>query len=243
MIISAGSLLLKPTSAQSVSIPSVPEFTLKYIHSLWSNGTLQYDNNTIVVTIKNQHYSSSINGTSFHLFYDIRIKAHSAQDWQWTDLHPVGTYYEKEFTDYQQKPLPSIREGTPVQSSSQYTIVPLTYYNPPLTGEGISFPINSNSTNDIQVTRLYPKQAILLGYHPALKRRAIITYTASHGLKVWYWHDNPEEVTDEAFLNQTRQYLIDIAKERGFTIENYDKIHPAKLAHMVFSKLIPELKT
>jgi hypothetical protein len=63
----------------------------------------------------------------------------------------VGTYYEKEFTDYQQKPLPSIREGTPVQSSSQYTVVPLSYYNPPLTGEGIFFPINSNSTVDIQV--------------------------------------------------------------------------------------------
>ena len=151
LIISSGHLLLKPTNAQSAPIPSVPEFTLQYIHSLWSNGTQQYDNNTIVVTIKNQHYSSSINGTSFHLFYDIRIKAHSAQDWQWTDLHTVGTYYEKEFTDYQQKPLPSIREGTPVQSSSQYTVVPLSYYNPPLTGEGISFPINANSTIDIQV--------------------------------------------------------------------------------------------
>jgi DNA-binding CsgD family transcriptional regulator len=97
--------------------------------------------------------------------------------------------------------------------------------------------------NDLQVTRLYPKQAILLGYHPALKRKAIITYTTSHGLKVWYWHDNPEEVTDQAFLNQTRQYLIDIAKERGIKIENAEKIHPAKLAHMIFSKLIPELKT
>ena len=97
--------------------------------------------------------------------------------------------------------------------------------------------------NDLQVTRLYPQQAILLGYHPALKRKAIITYTTSHGLKVWYWHDNPEEVTDTAFLNQTRQYLIDIAKERGITIENAAEIHPAKLAHMIFSKLIPELKT
>ena len=97
--------------------------------------------------------------------------------------------------------------------------------------------------NDLQVTRLYPKQAILLGYHPALKRKAIITYTTSHGLKVWYWHDNPEEVTDQAFLNQTRQYLIDIAKERGIEIENAANIHPAKLAHMIFSQLIPELKT
>ena len=96
--------------------------------------------------------------------------------------------------------------------------------------------------NDLQVTKLYPKQAILLGYHPALKRKAIITYTTNHGLKVWYWHDNPEEVTDTAFLNQTRQYLIDIAKERGVEIENAADIHPAKLAHMIFSKLIPELK-
>ena len=96
--------------------------------------------------------------------------------------------------------------------------------------------------NDIQVTKLYPKQAILYGYHPALKRKAIITYTTSHGVKVWYWHDQPEEVTDQAFLNQTRQYLVDIAKERGIDIPDSEKIHPAKLAHIVFSKLIPELK-
>ena len=96
--------------------------------------------------------------------------------------------------------------------------------------------------NDLQVTKLYPKQAILLGYHPALKLKAIITYTTCHGLKVWYWHDNPEEVTDKAFLNQTRQYLIDIAKERRIEIENASNIHPAKLAHMIFSQLISELK-
>jgi hypothetical protein len=96
-------------------------------------------------------------------------------------------------------------------------------------------------TNDFQVTRLYPKQAILLGYHPALKRKAIVTYTTSHGLKVWYWHDSPEEVTDTAFLNQTWQYLMDIAKERGIDIPDAEKIHPAKLAHLVFCMLIPEL--
>jgi|SRR5208283_2549185 len=97
--------------------------------------------------------------------------------------------------------------------------------------------------NDLQVTKLYPKQAMLLGYHPSLKRKAIITYTTSHGLKVWYWHDHPEEVTDIDFLNQTRQYLLEIAKERGVEIENAAQIHPAKFAHMIFTQLIPELKT
>jgi hypothetical protein len=96
-------------------------------------------------------------------------------------------------------------------------------------------------TNDLQVTRLYPKEAILLGYHPALKRKAIVTYSTNYGIKVWYWHDSPEEVTDPTFLNQIRQYLIDIARERGIEIEGYENIHPAKLAHIIFSKLIPEL--
>jgi len=97
--------------------------------------------------------------------------------------------------------------------------------------------------NDLQVIELVPQQAILLGYHPALKKKAIGTYTTSHGLKVWYWHPNPEEVTDAAFLNQTRKYLIDIAKERGIEIPEAEKIHPAKLAHMIFCKLIPELRS
>jgi len=95
--------------------------------------------------------------------------------------------------------------------------------------------------NDIQVIRLYPKKGILLGYHPALKRKTIITYTTNHGIKVWYWHDNPKEITNEDFLKQTKTYLLDIAKERGLEIKEVN-IHPAKLAYIVFSKLIPELK-
>jgi hypothetical protein len=98
--------------------------------------------------------------------------------------------------------------------------------------------------NELQITNLNPQNAILLGYHAGLKRKAIITYTTRHGMKVWYWHDNPEqEPIDPQFLNQTRQYLIDIANERGIEIPDADKIHPAKLAHQVFCQLIPELKT
>jgi len=95
--------------------------------------------------------------------------------------------------------------------------------------------------NDLQITKLYPKRAILLGYHPALKRKAIITYTTNHGIKVWYWHDKPEEITNENFLNQTRKYLLDIAKEQGIKLEDTTDVHPAKLAHIIFSKLVPEV--
>jgi hypothetical protein len=96
--------------------------------------------------------------------------------------------------------------------------------------------------NDLQVTKLYPKRAILLGYHPALKRKAIITYTTSHGIKVWYWHDNPEEITNQQFLQQTRKYLLDIAKEQNINLDDTADIHPAKLAHIIFSKLVPEAR-
>jgi len=102
--------------------------------------------------------------------------------------------------------------------------------------------IDVAQANDLQITKLYPKNGILLAYHPILKRKAILTYNTNHGIKVWYWHDNPEEVTDTHFLNQTQQYLIDIAQERNIDIEVTDKIHPSKLAHYIFSKLIPELK-
>lgn len=98
--------------------------------------------------------------------------------------------------------------------------------------------------NDLQITRLWPKEAILLGFHPGLKRKVIVTYTTNYGMKVWYWHDKPEqEALNEDFLKQTREYLLDVAKERGIEVKNAEKIHPAKLANIIFSELIPELKT
>ena len=96
--------------------------------------------------------------------------------------------------------------------------------------------------NDINLTKLYPKEAILLGYHPGLQKKVIITYATRHGIKVWYWHDHPEEIKDQKFLRQTHQYLLDIAKEHNIEIESASEIHPAKLAHMLFSKLVPEVR-
>ena len=96
--------------------------------------------------------------------------------------------------------------------------------------------------NHIHVTKLHPKEGILLGFHPGLKQRAIITYSMKHGIKVWYWYDNPEDVTDQEFLTQTRSYLLDIADERGVEVKHAKTMHPARLAHLLFSELIPELK-
>jgi hypothetical protein len=96
--------------------------------------------------------------------------------------------------------------------------------------------------NDLQIIKLYPKEGMLLGFHPDLKRKAIITYSTNHGVKVWYWHDNPEEVTNTEFLKQTQTYLLDLAEEKGIDIPDASTIHPAKLAHTIFCKLIPEVE-
>ena len=95
--------------------------------------------------------------------------------------------------------------------------------------------------NDLQIIKLYPKKAVLLGYHPALNRKAIITYSSSHGIKLWYWHNNPEQITNENFLSQTRRYVLEIAKEQCIELDTTEN-HPAKLAHELFRKLVPEVK-
>jgi len=97
--------------------------------------------------------------------------------------------------------------------------------------------------NDLQVIKLYPQQALLLCHHPVLNRKAIVTYTSSYGLKVWYWYDKPEGINDQSFLKQTKMYLLELAKERGIEITDTENMHPAKLADIIFSKIIPELKT
>jgi len=96
--------------------------------------------------------------------------------------------------------------------------------------------------NDLQVIRVLPKAGLLVGFHPALNKKAVVTYSSTYGVKMWFWHDNPEEVTNQEFLNQTRKYLLDIVSERGIEVENAENLHPAKLAHEIFSQLAPELK-
>jgi transcriptional regulator len=96
--------------------------------------------------------------------------------------------------------------------------------------------------NDLQVRNVYAKNGLLLGYHVGLGRNVIVSYSSNHGIKVWYWQDKPEQVTNKEFLKQTQSYLLDIANERGISVKDVEKTHPAKLAHAIFSELIPELK-
>ena len=76
----------------------------------------------------------------------------------------------------------------------------------------------------MQIIKLYPEKAVLLGYHPALNRKAIITYNSNHGIKLWYWYNNPEEITNENYLSQTLKYVLEIAQEQGITLDKTETI-------------------
>jgi hypothetical protein len=101
--------------------------------------------------------------------------------------------------------------------------------------------IRAGETSNLQIKRVLPKEGILWGFHPGLGLDTFVTYTSKHGMRVWYWYDDPEEVTDERFLFETRNYLLNLAEERRIQLdENEKQLHPALFAKHIFSRLIPE---
>jgi hypothetical protein len=78
--------IMKGTVAQSTLKPSVPEFTVKLVPSQGSititdpltgaNNTINFDNSTIQITIKNQLFSSykDVNGNFINLYYNVSEK-------------------------------------------------------------------------------------------------------------------------------------------------------------------------
>ncbi len=96
--------------------------------------------------------------------------------------------------------------------------------------------------NDLQISRVYPREGLLVGFHPGLNRKAILTYSTNQGIRIWYWYDHPEEVTNQEFLRKTREYLLDLAEERGIEVEPTSQVHPGRLAQTIFEQLVSELK-
>jgi hypothetical protein len=101
--------------------------------------------------------------------------------------------------------------------------------------------IRVGETNNLQIKRVLPREGVLWGYHPGLGLDAFVTYTSRHGMRVWYWYDDPREVTDERFLLEAKMYLLNLAEERQVPLDESEKqLHPALLAKLIFSKFIPE---
>ena len=96
LLVLSGLVMVEAVFAQQpLSKRSVPEFTV----------TFEAQNETIIITIKNQAFASSINGITYQLYYNIRHKNHSENTWTALSWSDRGS-------------------GTLVpQSDSQYTVV------------------------------------------------------------------------------------------------------------------------
>lgn len=144
MIVSGLSLLMvKPVCAQTVSKPSVPQFTVELVGPSFdippsysfNSSTGLFDANdgyhiqysTVKIVIKNQPFSNQSGGDSF--YYNIRIKPHNYPDSYWQELFSAGN------------------EGFPIQALSNYTTIPL-----PIEGaQVLGVTISTGATTDIQV--------------------------------------------------------------------------------------------
>ena len=136
-------LIVKLSSAQTVPKPLVPEFTIRPVgpsfdipptYSFNSSSGLFYVNegyhfeySTVEIIIKNQAFPNQTDID--HLFYNVRLKPHNYPDSYWNELFKPNW------------------NGFPVQTSSNFTIIPIA-------AEGateLQYQIPTGATTDIQV--------------------------------------------------------------------------------------------
>jgi len=122
------------TELDSITKPSVPEFTVKFIDSSYTTPTTYsidpytgqnvthhgsyVANKTIEVTIRNQpfvRYFDTSSGWNISLYYNVRVKGH--YEVNWTDL-------------YLREDMPYLSENVPPKSASEYTVLSYHSYQP-----------------------------------------------------------------------------------------------------------------
>ena len=95
--------------------------------------------------------------------------------------------------------------------------------------------------SSIVIIRVDPKNGILLGQMPIDSSRVIISFSKKHGVQTWHFEEPNCNVC--AYVKRCGERLLDETKERGVELEaEQRKLPPSKLAHIIFSKLIPELR-
>jgi hypothetical protein len=84
-------LMVKPTCAQSITIPSAPQFSVTFVGRLYD--PLGYvDNRTLVFTIRNQPFTTykDSDGNEIGLYYNFRVKEHTGSQWYYYPFGPNG---------------------------------------------------------------------------------------------------------------------------------------------------------
>ena len=107
-----------------------------------------------------------------------------------------------------------------------------------------AFLSDTAQANRIEIQSLDIRNGILVGFHRGLETPAVISYSGEQGVQVWYWHERAEACEACEQVHRCKSYLLNEAEEREIELtEDERKLPPARLAHVVFSRLTPGLKS
>jgi len=96
--------------------------------------------------------------------------------------------------------------------------------------------------SSIEVMRVDARNGILLGRTPIDSNKVIITFSRRHGVQTWHFEE--PDCDKCGYARRCTERLTDEAEERGIELGAEQRsLPPSKLAHIIFSKLIPELRT
>ena len=92
----------------------------------------------------------------------------------------------------------------------------------------------------IEVHYLDPSRGVLLGFDPSTSNRVIVTFSARNGVQTWH-HEMPDCGVCR-WKDRCKRRLLDEAEERDVQLSSEEReLPPSKLAHTIFSKIVPGL--
>lgn len=121
--------------AEAYSTPNTPQFSLRLVKSPYdveptytrdpysgdtvlSQAGYHAENRSIEVVITNQAFTPYVDDRnhSINLYYNVRVKGHFTEDWEWQELYSPWASNNKEGVSY-------TWQLSPVQSNGQYTVI------------------------------------------------------------------------------------------------------------------------
>jgi DNA-binding CsgD family transcriptional regulator len=92
----------------------------------------------------------------------------------------------------------------------------------------------------IETRYMDPSKGILLGLNPSTGRKVIITFSSRNGVQTWHYEE--PNCTTCNWTERCRRRLLDEAEEREVQLLPEEKgLPPSRLAHIIFSRVIPGL--
>ena len=123
-------LMDTPTDAQTIPLPSIPEFTIKFVNGSHAETTINaytgiqetelIGNDTIEIKITNQHFTYS----NYQIYYNVRSKPHF--EGNWTEVYPVVTGASSYEGGYNYSYAQYINHYSIQQSETSYTTIIFT---------------------------------------------------------------------------------------------------------------------